>query len=195
MGSRRQLARGSVAAAFSTWVALTFHVLGGGDAPAPAGVVIPFVLSWCACVSVAGWRRDAPRLAASVLVSQGLFHLLFTLGATSGAAGGHHGSAIHLGGADVAGAAPWSHMWLAHLLAAGITIVGLHSGERALARLGRATVGLARRLCTVPARPRRVTPLAVPSSAPPHVTDVRPALGHFDRAISRRGPPVSLPSR
>lgn len=191
MSSGRRLARGSIAAGLSTWIALTFHLLGGGDAPAVVGVVIPFVLSWCACVVLAAWRGHALRLTASVLLSQGLFHLLFTLGATGGARGGHHGSAVQLGATDLAGAAPWTHMWLAHVVAAAITILALRSGEVALARLSRAAIDTARRLWAVPT----LAPLGVVvgvDPAVPWLDEVRSDLGRFLRDIRRRGPPVSV---
>ncbi len=190
MSSRRRLARGSIAAGLATWLALAFHLLGGGDVPAVAGVVIPFVLSWCACVVLAAWRGHALRLTASVVLSQGLFHLLFTLGATGAASGGHHGSAARLGSPDVAGAAPWTHMWLAHLVAAAITVVALHSGERALARVSRTVVDAARRLCAVP----RLEPVVIAVGdlpAKPRGVDGFADLGRFHRDIRRRGPPVS----
>lgn len=191
MSSRRRLARGSVAAAFSTWVALTFHLLGGGGLPAIAGVVIPFVLSWCACVVLAAWRGDALRLTASVLLSQGLFHTLFTLGATGGARGGHHGMTVDLGATDVAGAATWSHMWLAHAVAAAITVIGLRSGETALARISRAVLDAARGLCIGPVT--EPSGLAVATApAQPRAVMVRPDLGRFHRDIRRRGPPVCV---
>lgn len=193
MGTGRRLARGSIAAALSTWVALAFHLLGGGELPAIAGVVIPFVLSWCACVGLAAWRGHALRVSASVLVSQGLFHLLFTLGASGRVEGGHHGSPVSLGSTESAAGAPWSHMWLAHLLAAAITVLALRSGEQALTRLSRALVDGARRLCAVPVL-EGVAILPRGGSVPDAV-DVRPGLGRFHRDISRRGPPVGAQPR
>lgn len=194
MSSGRRLARGSIAAGLSTWIALFFHLVGGGGAPAVAGVAIPFVLSWCACVVLAAWRGHALRLAASVVLSQGLFHLLFTLGATGGVRGGHHGATMHLGATDLAAASTWTHMWLAHLVAAAITILALHSGERALTRLSRMVLDAARRLCAAP----RLEPAATvigPVPAMASVVDDFRSLGRFHRDISRRGPPVSLRPR
>lgn len=190
MATWRRLARGSIAAALSTWVALAFHLVGGGELPAIAGVAIPFVLSWCACVALAAWRGHTLRLSASVLLSQGLFHLLFTLGASGRAGGGHHDTVVHLGSADVASAAPWSSMWLAHLAAAVVTILALRSGERAIARLSRALVDGARRLCAAPVL-EPPTAGSVRRAVVEHL-DVRPALGRFLRDISRRGPPVGV---
>lgn len=193
MSAGRRVARGSIAAGLATWVALAFHLLGGGGMPTPAGIITPFVLSWCACVALAGWREHALRLTVSVLVSQALFHLLFTLGAPAAAHGGHHGSAVHLGQAEAVGAAPWSHMWLAHLVAAAITVLALRSGEQALGRLSRAILAGARRLCAPPVLDPLFRVVAPPSM--PTRPDVRPGLGWFHREISRRGPPVSAPSR
>lgn len=194
MSSRRRLGRGSIAAGVSTWLALAFHLLGRGETPAVAGIVIPFVLSWCACVVLAAWRGHALRLTASVVLSQGLFHLLFTLGATGAAAGGHHGSPARLGAVDVAGGASWSHMWLAHLAAAAITILALHSGERAIARLSRLVVDAARRLCEVPSL-QPLVPIHAGTRVVPRVVVDPTGLGRFGRVIRRRGPPVSTRPR
>lgn len=189
MDTGRRLARGSIAAAFSTWVALAFHVLGGGAVPAVAGLLIPFVLSWCACVRLAGWRTDALRLTASVVVSQALFHLLFAVGASGQVVGGHHGAGAELGAANISGAAPSSQMWLAHVMAAVVTVLALRSGEQAVSRLTRAVLDVARRLCAAPS----FAPLVIgagPSLIMRPAVTVRDDLGRFHRDISRRGPPV-----
>src|SRR5699024_2221458 len=130
MRAGQQVARGSIAATVSTWIALTFHLVGGGDAPAAPGVVVPFVLSWCACVRLAAWRADTLRLIGSVVVSQAMFHACFALGA-GGVTAGHHGPAVHPGPSpDLSGGSAGPQMWLAHLGAALVTVLALRSGEQ-----------------------------------------------------------------
>lgn len=191
MRAGQRVARGSLAAALSTWIALAFHLVGGGDAPAAPGVVVPFVLSWCACVRLAAWRADALRLTGSVVVSQTLFHACFALGAGGGVTGGHHGSAVHLGPSPVlSGGTAGPQMWLAHLGAAVITVLALRSGEQALRRLGRAVVTVARRLLLPVPSTRPWTPpqpVVVPTIA---TAGTGAGLAHVDRVIRRRGPPV-----
>lgn len=89
--SRSQRAlRGAAAAGFATFVALTSHVIGGGALPTVMGIVVPLALSTLICVLLAGRRLSLPRLSLSVLASQSLFHLLFSVFAPMS---GTHGSA------------------------------------------------------------------------------------------------------
>lgn len=71
--------RGSAAAVFATFVALASHMIGGGALPSAMGVVVPLVLSMLVCVLLAGRRLSLLRLSLSVLASQSLFHLLFSV--------------------------------------------------------------------------------------------------------------------
>lgn len=75
----RRALRGTLAAAFATFVALTSHILGGGSFPTAMGVIVPLALSILVCVLLSGRRLSLPRLTVSVGISQTLFHLLFSL--------------------------------------------------------------------------------------------------------------------
>jgi len=75
----RRALRGTLAAAFATFVALTSHILGGGSFPTAMGVIVPLALSILVCVLLSGRRLSLPRLTFSVGISQTLFHLLFSL--------------------------------------------------------------------------------------------------------------------
>ena len=75
----RRALRGTLAAVFATFVALTSHILGGGSFPTAMGVIVPLALSTLVCVLLAGHRLSLPRLTVSVGISQTLFHLLFSL--------------------------------------------------------------------------------------------------------------------
>lgn len=192
MDAGRRLSQGSVAAGVSTWLALAFHLLAGGDFPALAGLVIPFVLSWCACVALAAWRTDVLRLSASVVASQALFHALFVIGSTGQLGGGHAHAGS--GGLDrtsehLVHSAVGSQMWLAHLGAAVITILALRSSEQAFIRLAQLVADFV---------PRFVLPcidvavLPGPGVLPPSVPElcVGQGLGRLAGTVTLRGPPV-----
>ena len=82
----RRALRGTLAAAFATFVALTSHILGGGSFPTAMGVIVPLALSTLVCVLLAGRQMSLPRLTVSVGISQTLFHLLFSLFTPHGSA-------------------------------------------------------------------------------------------------------------
>lgn len=75
----RKARRGSAAAIAATFLALTSHILGGGSMPTFLGLAVPLALPTLVCVLLAGRRLSLTRLSASVFVSQGLFHGLFTV--------------------------------------------------------------------------------------------------------------------
>jgi hypothetical protein len=188
--------RGSVAAAFSTFVALLSHVTGGGSAPGAVGVAVPLALSVLVCVALAGRRLTLPRIVLSVAASQFLFHTLFVLGSSSGVSGsspaGHagHAGAVEL---SVTAGHPASHttgaMWAAHVVAAAVTIAMLRQGDAALTRLAEIALFVAHAVV-------RVLALLAPAIFP------RPATATVDAVVrplrerlaigdvSRRGPPA-----
>jgi hypothetical protein len=194
--------RGSVAAAFSTFVALLSHVTGGGSAPGAVGVAVPLALSVLVCVALAGRRLTLPRIVLSVAASQFLFHTLFVLGSSSGVSGsspaGHAGHAGHAGAVgavelSVTAGHPASHttgaMWAAHIVAAAVTIAMLRQGDAALTRLAEIALFVAHAVV-------RVLALLAPATFP------RPATATVDAVVrplrerlaigdvSRRGPPA-----
>lgn len=197
-----RFARGWIVALFSTLVAAISHTLGGG---APAGllpVVLSLAFAGIACIGLAGRTLSLPRVAVSVLVSQLIFHGLFSLGgqggalATDGAAGAHNHSAIPVlveatGSAGAASVHATGHtgwaMWLAHAVAAVVTIVALRHGERAFwglfesARLVIRSLFAPAALVILPPAPRR-TPTTAPVSTPRD-------LGVLLSSRSHRGPP------
>lgn len=201
------IARGGTAAALATAVALCSHVLAGGAVPHLLGVVVPFALAVPACTLLARWRPALPRLGSSVVVSQALFHTLFSLGAAPGGVAHleHAGRSSHFGqlGLTAQGEAllsttttgahtmPSSTMWLAHLVAAVVTTAALHRGEELARRLHALAVAVA--VFLAPPAPVHV---ARPSSAPrPASTPVAlptARLVELAQEISRRGPPSGL---
>lgn len=193
-----RLLRGATSASLATFVALVSHVSAGGTVPGWLGIVVPFVLSLAVCTVLAGRRLSLWRLSLAVVLSQALFHTLFVLGsfAVPGMGQGHH--AMHgAGEAASSSTVPMVDalhgdpvMWLGHALAAVVTVLALHRGERCvralieLARtlLGRLRIRLALVVAVVDADAPRLASLVV-TRAP------RPRRRLFLRDIARRGPP------
>ncbi|MDJ0349900.1 hypothetical protein [Cryobacterium sp. PH29-G1] len=130
-----RFARGWLTAVVAVLVAALSHIAGGGSAPAPLALALALAFAGMVSVVLAGKKLSLMKLSVSVAFSQLLFHLLFALGGTAGTmtVAGHHGSTTVLVGA--ASAAPAMHsggaMWIAHTVAAVLTIVALRRGERA----------------------------------------------------------------
>ncbi|ROP56641.1 MULTISPECIES: hypothetical protein [unclassified Rathayibacter] len=194
MSSSRSLRtlRGVVAATVATLTALFLHVAGGGEVPGLLGLAVPLVLSVPVCVALAGRGLSLARLAASVGVSQLLFHALFEIGAAAGPAGAAHahGGPIDVSAATAHAGGHDSSMGIAHLLAAVVTIAVLHRGEALLIAVAATTVHAAARLVRVPAVPvlaaatgRRWS--SAPRAILPVVADV------LADAVPRRGPPAA----
>jgi len=193
-----RFARGWLTAVASTLVAAFSHVAGGGMQPGALGVVLALAVAVPVCVALASVHLSTVRLVLAVGLSQAAFHLLFSLGASGGlggvsASGGHHSSLVLTAATDAGVASSTMHMggsamWVAHAVAALVTIVALRRGEQtvwAIARLAVRRLGLARLLTSghrpeVPAT-RRPAPRSIVRSHPPgrrHLT-----------ARPRRGPP------
>jgi hypothetical protein len=141
-----RFARGWVAAAFSTFVAALSHTLGGAAAPGALAVIVSLAFGGIVCIGLSGRTLSAWRVSASVVVSQLIFHGLFSLGATRGALtapdsparealGGHQHAAIEFAQGVAGSAGAHGHttgaMWLAHGIAAIVTVVALRHGEAA----------------------------------------------------------------
>jgi len=189
-----RVVRGAAAASVATFVALLSHVSGGGAMPGWIGVVVPLSLSFVVCTALAGRRLSALRLAAAVAVSQVLFHTLFVLGSYDlGAAGHVHGAAapVVVSGDIGPALSPDAAMWLGHAVAALITTVALHRGERAVAQLRALTVRLGRWLR---ARVRVVVaalgPVPVRRALADTVAVARPTSVRVVASAQRRGPPL-----
>lgn len=193
--SRRiPLLRGFLGASFATFTALISHVGVSDSTPGMLGILVPWVLSVTVCALLAGRRLSLARLTVSVAVSQLLFHALFVLGSITprGGFAPHVHGGMPLGFDGAAPLVPQdAGMWLAHLLAAALTVAVLHRGERILCALAAAASSLAGWL-------RRIAPTAdLPSLAPrpsPGWTEwVAPARRDaLSTVVRRRGPPVRL---
>lgn len=109
------------------------------------GIVLALALAAPVCVALAGRRLSWFRLSCAVVMSQFAFHGLLTIGVVDpvGLAGraaeavpAHlHGGMAHaalFAGVSGPGANADAWMWIAHALAAAITVGALGAGERAV---------------------------------------------------------------
>lgn len=132
---RTPLLRGFIGASVATFVALASHVFSGGGMPGMLGIAVPWLLSLTVCTLLAGRRLSLPRLGASVLVSQLLFHGLFVLGEITprGVIAPHVHEALPIVFSDAPALVPQdAGMWIGHGIAALVTIGLLHRGELTL---------------------------------------------------------------
>jgi len=137
--------RGWIVAVVSTLVAAVSHTLAGGSGPGALPIVVSLAFAGMICVALAGRTLSLWRGALAVLASQVIFHGLFSLGGSGGAisseaiaASGTHQHASLPGLIEATGSTAATHvghdgptMWLAHGVAAGLTIVALRFGEGA----------------------------------------------------------------
>jgi hypothetical protein len=192
-----RVARGAVAAAVATFVALLSHVTAGGAMPGAVGILVPLALSFVACTALAGRRLSALRLGLAVGLSQLLFHTLFVLGSyRPGVAAGHvHGGAGAMPALDADSVTmtmlPDATMWGWHVIAAALTTAALHRGERTVAHLRELAVRLG---AWLRARVRILTD--APGPAPVRrvladvVAEVRAVSVLLAATARRRGPPL-----
>lgn len=186
--------RGGAAALFATVCAAASHSLAGGEVTWLA-LLATTVVALPLCVALSGTLGSGWRVSVAVLSSQALFHWSFAgLGSlTSQAAGAGTPASPHAGHTlSLSLPVPFlphaengaEGMWLAHLMAAILTITLLCYGERAAIAL---SIAFRRRVYPV-----LTTPLVFTTSAirPQSGTTVSP-VGRFTgiNSITHRGPP------
>lgn len=137
-----RVARGTVAAVVSLFIAAFSHLLAGGSLPGIAGISLCITFSVIACTALVGRRMPLTRLAASIVVSQTMYHWLFgALGsaseATAGALGHVHNAPVDFSSLTLS-AHSHGDMLLAHIAAAVATFAVLAFGERRLSAAIRA---------------------------------------------------------
>lgn len=213
MSSRgARVARGFAAASVATLVAALFHMAGGGLAPSALALTLSVVFSSLGSIALVGKRVAVWRLSLSVLVSQFLFHALFTLSPSATFSGmpadGHLHAGMHLTlvpgstsatsatsaagmtmPAMIFGDNPW--MWLSHTVAALLTIAALLHGERTLLAVARFAFFVLGRLVdhVAAVRPALQRRLSTP------VVDATRAVRRLDTVLDgrrRRGPPAAF---
>lgn len=193
-------ARGWAIAGFSTFVAALSHTLGGGHAPGVVGVVLSLAFAGVVCVGLSGRRLSIVRVGASVVLSQVIFHGLFSMGSAGGAltpasalrssAHGHGATQVLSVAGDSAPTlgAHDSFMWAAHALAAVVTIVAVRHGESCFRRILNQARLVIRSLFapSVDVAPHGVAPVLPPTAR----VDSPRILTSLASSMWRRGPPV-----
>lgn len=197
-----RLARGWAGATAATFVAALSHVLAGGTVPGVPMLMLSLALSGLVCSMLAGRVLSLWRMSAAVVLSQGLFHWLFSAGTAgfeaapmAGATPGHAGhgmspmTIVATGQASPAMDHDAPLMLLFHALAAAVTIALLRRGEVAGVQLLHAA-----HLCLARFLPRLVPP-PLPVRAPPAVPHLHvrvvASLGVPLLAMRHRGPPCT----
>lgn len=191
----QRLARGWIVGMVATTAAAVSHSLAGGYRPGTLSFGVALVFAGLLGTAVIGRQPSLPRLSVAVGVSQLAFHLLFSAlggGATSAPASGvgmWDMSAMDATGTTALVGSGHDHladssMWIAHALAAVLTIAFLRHAE--LAVWGMLTRAFA-----------RVTAFAVPvvALAPPVRAAGLPVVRVLASRLlvssaSRRGPPL-----
>ncbi len=195
----QRLARGWIVGLVATTVAAVSHSLAGGYRPGLLSFGTALIFAGMLGTIVIGRRPSLPRMIVAVGVSQLAFHLLFSLlgsGASASPAGSGMSGMAAMGTPTPSPALVTpghDHfadpgMWVAHAIAAVLTILFLRHAELAvwgmLARLGRV---LATRLTVVPAP----IPAGDRSRIPAWPAIVLPPIERMLVAsASRRGPPL-----
>ncbi|GAA4491931.1 hypothetical protein GCM10023171_36690 [Microbacterium panaciterrae] len=201
MGTRAgRTVRGLTAALVATFVASVSHSTADGS-PAPLiGIVLALLFAAPVCIALAGRTLSWARLSLAVILSQFAFHGLLLIGVGSGSGSLTQNPGIHLHGADLAGAlgttalnAAVVHpdhaqpaMWVAHAIAAVLTVLALGRGEQTIRALLELTGWnfVARLLVAPPAAAHRALPA-------PHV-DAPVLRSRFAlTVVQRRGPPLA----
>lgn len=194
MTSRQvRVLRGVAAPLFAVFTAMVFHASAGGAVPSGAGLLLTLAIAVPPSILLARRRPSLWRLTASVVVSQLVFHVLFTMTSEHShliVHAGHHTEHITVvagpGAAMDMSASPL--MWAAHAAAALVTIVALRHGER----MARAILGLAIRFAVRLIQAVVVVPEGEPAAAVPAprltLRDVAERIGR----LRHRGPPLLL---
>jgi hypothetical protein len=195
MNARAQrLARGWIVGLVATTVAAVSHSLAGGYRPGILSFGLALIFAGLVGTAVIGRHPSLPRLSGAVVASQLAFHLLFSvLGSGSGASAPPTVGMSPMSGMDNSSTSALvvsghdhladPSMWIAHALAAALTIAFLRHAELAVWSM------LTRVLS-------RVTGVVVPAlSAPVAQPTGRPSVRSLVSRVllacaSRRGPPL-----
>lgn len=192
-----RVARGWSTAAFSVFVAALSHTLGGGPGPGVLALVLSLAFAGLISIGLSGRTPSLWRVSVSVLASQLIFHGLFSFGGPGGAlaigsdpaagAHAHSGVLALVGPGSPAHPAHGSAMWLAHAVAAVLTIAALRHGGAAVRALLRAARVVIRRLADSLAAGRPAAPRTTPTTA---VVFAPRDLAVLLSSRRYRGPPV-----
>lgn len=188
--------RAVLASSLATLVALASHVAAGGATPPLLLLAAVCVLAWLPALVLIGRRLSLVRQAAVVALSEALLHAAFTVGATPPVSPGPASAVMAampgMSGAPASAAMPAMSMpsptmWLAHAVAATLTVVGWNRGEAAFWAL----VGLVQRLAVAVLLVLLSVPV-LPLVAAARIRRSGPVSFHLLRVLAvhaRRGPP------
>jgi hypothetical protein len=197
-----RVARGTLAAGFSTFVAAFSHAAAGGSAPSIAALSLALAFSTMICVALAGRGLSYWRIGASVAVSQVFFHTLFsliatpaaqTVGTARGAHSGHDMAAMFAPSGPAASSALAITVDVAmvagHVFAAVATFAAIIWGERAVRGLCAAAVLRATRLSALLLPAPTFAPRAIRVGRV-HRIDAPAMLAVLRASLWHRGPPL-----
>jgi len=122
--------RGSLAAFFATFTAAFSHQFAGGVSPSLFGMGVSLVISITICTLLAGRTVSLARLSIAVLMSQAMYHTLFSAMLAPEGIARHDMAAMSFDFSSVAQSAD-SAMSLSHVAAAAITIAVFRYAELA----------------------------------------------------------------
>lgn len=182
-----RLARGWLVGVFATAVAALSHAVAGGGTPSGLALVVGAVFGGMLGTFALSARPSLPRLTIAVGVTQLAFHVAFsTLGEAAIASAPHVHGVIEVG-APAHGHVDSPLMWLSHAVAGVVTLVLLRGAETAAWRLLAEFARLVLAPFSVPVPlPALARPMTTPTG---RVVSLTARL--LDRAVSRRGPPLS----
>lgn len=191
-----RVARGTIAAAVSVFMAAFAHSLAGGELPGIAGIALCLTFSVIVCTAFTGRRMPRARLAASILAGQAMYHWLFgSLGSLDSAAAPATLGHVHNAPVDFGTLTTQTHahgdMLLAHIVAAVATFAVIAFGERSMTFVVQAArklvLSLIPRLADVP------TPSMPRLPRVHHGHSAVPLRRRVDHSgLRHRGPPLVL---
>lgn len=190
-----RLLRGLVVTATAVALSSVSHLVGGGSAPGPIGLVTALVLGSILGTALLGGDRLTPvRTAATIAGGQVVFHGVFSWGAVAPSLPAPAAHAGHLPDAsllatDALPAHDASAMLLAHLVAGLLSLAVLLLEQRLLDRLVASARRALQRLSAPAAAP---LPLVARPRLGRPAEAVRPTCSGHRALVPRRGPPVVL---
>ena len=179
-----------MAGLLTTFLALLFHIVGGGTPPSAFAVALcAAAVCWIAML-VGRARPSLVLLATAIGLAQIVLHTAFSIATATATIAGH----AHAGHEDlllvVTGGG--HAMWSTHLLAGILTVLAVRRGEQVLRRLfelagmtASSLVRLVVAVLAVAARPPLRSAARIAAWVPPSfVTEA------LDSVVLRRGPPA-----
>jgi len=204
LGTPGRWLRAGVFCLAMTVLAMTAHLVVGGQLPSPGGALLAGLFVGCATYPVTRRDRSFRAIVATTVAAQAALHLAFAVpmvgpdvaSARTGPGDGAHmvmqtgpsGVSIDRAWSALTADSPSPAMLAAHAAAAVVLALGLYRGERALldvAAAARAFFGVLAAIVT-----GRLEPVAVAASIRPVVEVVDAAGAWFGDSLRGRAPPM-----